>query len=95
MSYNGNGSRLTNCALRSGLGIENSLCTYNPLTNSYQSSSGIDINQYEKNESFDDVLDCGCDKDNKSYKIKKNTNSIPMIVILFIIIIIFYLLLKK
>ena len=92
MSYNG--SRLTNCALRSGLGIENSLCIYNSSTNSYQSSSGIDINEYEKNESFNDVQDCRCDKDNKSYKIKKNKNSIPLIIILFIIII-FYLLLKK
>ena len=93
MSYNG--SKLSNCALRSGLGFENALCTYDPLTNSYQSSSGIDINQYEKNESFNDVPKCKCNKNCKSYNIRGNINGIPMLLILFIIIIIFYLLLKN
>jgi hypothetical protein len=43
------------CECNSGLCVKNSLCNYDPKTDPYQSSSGIDINDYERNEHFGNV----------------------------------------
>jgi hypothetical protein len=43
------------CECNSGLCVKNSLCNYDPKTDPYQSSSGIDMNEYEKNEHFGNI----------------------------------------
>jgi hypothetical protein len=42
--------RLCNC--NSGICIKSPLCDYDPFKNPFQSSSGVDLNPYERNEDF-------------------------------------------
>ncbi len=79
------------CECNSGLCVKNSLCNYDPKTDPYQSSSGIDINEYERSENFVSVGKCGCK--NKEYN--KKDNMMSVIIILIIISIIIFVFLKK
>ena len=79
------------CECNSGLCVKNSLCDYNPQTDSYQSSSGIDMNEFERSENFDNV--CRCGYANKQQQRKDNMAS--LIIILIIISIIIFVFLKK
>jgi len=79
------------CECNSGLCVKNSLCNYDPKTDPYQSSSGIDMNEYERSEHFNNVNSCGCK--NKEYNKKDNIASV--IIILIIISIITFVFLKK
>ncbi len=79
------------CECNSGLCVKNSLCNYDPKTDPYQSSSGIDMNEYERSENFGNINSCGCQK--KQHNKKDNTSSI--IIILIIIFIIIFVFLKK
>jgi hypothetical protein len=42
------------CECNSGLCVKNSLCNYDSKTDPFQSSSGIDINEYENFGNVDD-----------------------------------------
>ena len=79
------------CECNSGLCVKNSLCDYNPKTDPYQSSSGIDMNEYERSEHFGNV--CKCGYANKYQQRKDNEAS--LIIILIIISIILFVFLKK
>jgi hypothetical protein len=72
------------CGCNNDFCIKSPLCDYNTLTNPYDSSSGIDKNQFEKRtyEYYDNLI-----------KSEKNNNYI--IILIIIIIIIIYLLSKK
>jgi hypothetical protein len=63
------GKRICNCT--GGLCVKKSLCYYDPMSSSYDSSSGIDINPYEKNENFGNISKCNCNK-NKFYNSNNN-----------------------
>ncbi len=45
------------CQCNSGLCVKNTLCDYSPEKNPYESSSGIDLNPFEKNEPFTPDID--------------------------------------
>jgi hypothetical protein len=79
------------CECNSGLCVKNSLCNYDPKTDPYQSSSGIDMNEYERSENFDNVRKCGY-RTREQYK-KDNMTS--LIIILIIVSIIIFVFLKK
>jgi hypothetical protein len=79
------------CECNSGLCVKNSLCNYDPKTNPYQSSSGIDMNEYERSENFGNVRRCGY-QNRKEYK---KDNMASVIIILIIISVIIFVFLKK
>jgi hypothetical protein len=79
------------CECNSGLCVKNSLCNYDPKTDPYQSSSGIDMNEYEKSENFTNVRRCGY----KTREENKKDNTASVIIILIIVSIIIFVFLKK
>jgi hypothetical protein len=82
------------CECNSGLCVKNSLCNYDPKTDPYQSSSGIDMNEYERSEHFENVKNsrkCGY-RNREQYK---KDNMVSLIIILIIISIIIFVFLKK
>ena len=81
------------CECNSGLCVKNSLCDYNPKTDPYQSSSGIDMNEYERSESFENVRNCNCGYRNRAQY--KKDNMVSLIIILIIVSIIIFVFLKK
>ncbi len=79
------------CECNSGLCVKNSLCDYNPKTDPYQSSSGIDMNEYERSEHFNGARRCGY----QNIKEYKRDNIASVIIILIIISVIIFVFLKK
>ena len=79
------------CECNSGLCVKNSLCNYDPKTDPYQSSSGIDMNEYERSEHFNGTRRCG-------YKTREQNNidnTASVIIILIIVSIFIFVFLKK
>jgi len=73
------------CSCFSGLCVYNPLCDYSPLKRPFDSSSGIDINQYERTEHFNNI--------NKANKSDRRSIKISTLLII-IILIIFFILIK-
>lgn len=76
------------CECNSGLCVKNSLCNYDTKTNSYQSSSGIDINEYERDEHFGNVNNSKYFYRNRNPN-RNRRNNFPIIIILIISILLF------
>ena len=88
------------CECNSGLCVKNSLCNYDPKTDPYQSSSGIDMNEYERSENFENFENFENVKNSRKcgYRNKeqyKKDNMVSLIIILIIVSIIIFVFLKK